>query len=61
MNGVRRSMLKQAFVDADTDGNGKMDFDEFQALMKKLDPGYGESRGVEDVMSGWERDEWEKG
>ena len=54
-------MLKQAFVDADTDGNGKMDFDEFQALMKKLDPGYGESRGVEDVMSGWERDEWEKG
>jgi len=40
MNAERRKLLKQAFVDADADGNGKMDFEEFSALLGLIDPGY---------------------
>ena len=40
MNEDRRKMLRQAFIDADKDGNGKMDLQEFQELMHKIDPGY---------------------
>ena len=38
INQERRLILKQAFLDSDVDGSGRLDFDEFKDLLKKIQP-----------------------
>jgi Ca2+-binding EF-hand superfamily protein len=37
-------LLRQVFVEADADGSGRLDFDEFKEVMIKLDPGISVTR-----------------